>query len=100
MPYAPRITTRSVILHARPNLGAQLCNEVFEAAVRYLVPVNGAVPLDPPAKTYAPGRPPAAGFGSFGSIIEYRSLTSAHGVKRSHRRPRLSVNLGLIFKSS
>src|SRR3954462_14495616 len=44
--------------------------------------------------------PPAAGFGLVGSMIEYRSFTSDHGVYKSHLRPRFTVSRGLIFQSS
>ena len=80
---------------------AQRCPALLlEAVVRYFVPVNGPLPGSPPANTYAPKMPPAAGLGFVGSMIEYRSFTSAHGVKKSQRRPRLTVSLGLIFQSS
>src|SRR3954454_11173209 len=91
---------RSVAFHASPIRGAKLRIAVSEAVVRYLLPVYGGLLASPPAKTYAPGMPPAAGLGFVGSIIEYRFATSDHGVNKSQRRPRFMLSFGLSFQSS
>ena len=86
-----RKTNLSFSFHATPKRGPRLLKSVV------LLPTNRFVPVQTsqsPAKTKAPGKPSAPGFGRLGSMIECLSLTSVNGVKMSQRRPKFRVTLG------